>query len=141
MFGNNRQQMRQTWFDAWHKKNDKKILSALDNQICQIIEIHPEYHQLFNQPDKYLDQDFQGEDGTINPFLHLSMHLGLLEQLSTNRPLGVQQIYQKISEKSKDQHHAQHQMMDCLGFVLWQAQQDNKNPNDEQYLACLKKLL
>ena len=43
---------------------------ALDGAILT----HPEYHALLDQPERYLERDYQPESGETNPFLHLSMH-------------------------------------------------------------------
>ena len=92
-YSNDRQQLRQSFFDAWQKLQYKKPLSPLEMQIAQVIVDHPEYHQLFNHPDKYLDKDYLPEFGETNPFLHLSLHLSIRDQVSTNRPPGMKKIF------------------------------------------------
>lgn len=141
MFGSNRQTLRQNWFNAWHKYQQKQPLDALETIICQTIELHPEYHPILNNPNRYLDSDFSPESGVENPFLHLSMHLGLHEQISTNRPAGIQMLYQQLNHKTTDIHQTEHHMMDCLGASLWEAQRNNQAPDEKKYLACLQKLL
>ncbi|AKP74477.1 hypothetical protein Psal006b_00938 [Piscirickettsia salmonis] len=141
MFSDNRTELRQQFFDAWQKQENNKILSPLEATICQVIAEHPEYHFIFNHIDRYLDQDYLPELGETNPFLHLSMHLGIREQVATNRPKGIRQIHQSLRTKLNSELEAEHLMMDALAETLWQAQRDNKAPDENLYLKRLKKTL
>ena len=42
---------------------------------------HPEYHAWLEQGERALTAEFTPESGVGNPFLHLSMHLALREQV------------------------------------------------------------
>lgn len=95
MFGNDRNQLRQMYKTAWDKFQQQQALSPLETQIAVVIKEHPEYHGLINQ----LDRDYLPENGDTNPFLHMGLHLGLREQLSTDRPSGIRQIHQQLLEK------------------------------------------
>ena len=48
MFGQNRQEIRQVYFDVWKKFHTSAPLTELEKHIAHIIELHPEYHTLFN---------------------------------------------------------------------------------------------
>ncbi len=140
MFGRDRGKLRQRYVDAWNKQAQRLPLEPLENMIVQVIRQHPEYHALLEDPGA-LHKDFTPEQGQTNPFLHMGMHLGLAEQLSTDRPQGIRAIYQKILRKQSDPHTAEHYMLDCLGLSLWQAQRQNRAPDEAAYLECLKKLV
>jgi hypothetical protein len=47
------------------------------------------------------------------------------EQLSINQPLGIQEYYQKILNKVKDPHEAEHKMMDCIAEMIFSSQKNN----------------
>ncbi len=136
MFGNDRNQLRLMYKTTWEKFQQQQPLSALESQIAEVIKEHPEYQHFISQ----LHQEFHPEMGQVNPFLHMGMHLGLREQLTTNRPSGIRDIYQKILTKTRSPHDTEHQMMDCLGEAMWSAQQNNTAPDEKAYLKCLKKL-
>ena len=78
---------------------------------------------------------------TSEPWLHLSMHVALREQVGTDRPKGIADITRSLLLKHQDGHDVEHLMFECLGQVLWQAQRDNKQPDMAQYMACLRSLL
>lgn len=140
MFGQNRQQLRQMYHDVWKKKQADESLSALESMVAQVIVEHPEYHKIFNN-DTSLEQEYFVEDGQINPFLHMGLHISLHEQISTDRPAGIRQTYQQLQAKFSDAHETEHQMMECLTESLWLAQRNNQPPSETDYLTALQKLL
>lgn len=134
MYTNNRNAYRQTFFDAWQKYKKKLPLEAVEAQLIKIILLHPEYHSLLEQPRAYQHQEFSLEE---NPFFHMSIHLAIHEQINTDRPAGINEIYKTLLEKYADTHQVEHYMMQCLAQLMWQAQQDGSMPSDEEYLKAL----
>ncbi len=137
MFSDNRDEYRKIFFAAWQKHKEKQPLQPLEAQLIDIILMHPEYQNILDDPASYHAKDFADS----NPFLHMSLHLGIREQVATHRPAGIGQIYQQLCEKYKDIHHAEHQMMEYLAKTLWESQQNGKMPGEAEYLEGLKKLL
>lgn len=140
LFSQNRQQLRQMYHDTWQKRLADQPLSALESMVAQVISEHPEYHKIFDS-DASLEQDYFVEDGHTNPFLHMGLHISLHEQISTDRPSGIRQLYQKLQAKFGDSHETEHHMMECLTESLWLAQRNNQAPSESAYLASLQKLL
>ena len=137
MFGQDRTELRQMFFTAWKKHQSKQIMEPLEAVVAKIIELHPEYHTLLENQDS-LDKDYTPEMGQTNPFLHMAMHISIQEQLSTKRPTGIEQIHQSMLSKIKDPHETEHIMMECLGKMLWEAQSQNRTPDENDYLNCLQ---
>jgi len=142
MFPQDRTELRKFYQSAWARFENKEILTPLESQVVEIIQWHPEYLKfLLNLNEDLLDQDFSVEQGEVNPFLHLGLHLGLREQIQTDRPLGISKIYHALLNKTKNPHEAEHRMMDILGEVLWLSQKYNTQPEDKFYLDKLKNLI
>ena len=89
-------------------------MEPLEQMIAAVVEQHPEYHSMLEDPNQALERDFTPEGGESNPFLHLSMHLGIQEQVGTNRPAGIAGVYRQLTLKCGDVHTAEHKMMECL---------------------------
>jgi hypothetical protein len=138
IFGQNRQELRQMYVDAWQKSGNAEVLSPLEAQIAAVVQQHPEYQPMLDQAA--LDSDFQPEGGQTNPFLHMGLHLAIREQVGTNRPAGITAIHQHLSQKTGDSHTAEHQMIDCLAESLWEAQGANQPPDEQKYLERLQRL-
>ena len=134
-----RDEVRQVYLTVWRKMQQQQILEPMEALIAEVIEIHPEYHALLDDSDNATHGDFSPEQGQTNPFLHMGMHIALREQAAGDRPAGVQPLYQKLCA-SKGLHEAEHAMMECLGEALWSAQRNGEEPDQANYLGCLKKL-
>lgn len=140
LFENDRDALRKRYFDAWYKHVNQKPIEPLETEIIDVILLHPEYQALLEE--KHMpNKEYLPESGETNPFLHMGLHLGLREQIKTNRPAGIQPLYQKLTEKLKDPHQAEHQMIDCLAQALWEAQRNRSQPNEQAYLDNLRALI
>lgn len=139
MFGNDRDSLRRYYQQCWHKKQHNQPMDALEQQIAQVIAEHPEYQSFINQ-ERSVGRDFLPEMGETNPFLHLGLHLGLREQIATDRPTGIRAVYQKLLT-TRDFHTTEHEMMECLAESIWQAQRTNTVPDEQQYLQKLMSLV
>lgn len=140
MFTNERDKLRQHYADVWSKARANQPLDALEQQIAQVIEQHPEYHKMFENR-QHLANEYLPEMGETNPFLHMGMHLGIREQVSTDRPTGIAQVYRVLTLKLGNPLEAEHQMMDCLAEALWVSQKYQQAPDEQAYLTCLQQLI
>jgi hypothetical protein len=138
IFSNDRDKLRQKYFDVWQKTKDKRPLEPLEAIISDVLLMHPEYHALLEEKQT-LKKDFMPDQGQTNPFLHMSMHIAIKEQAQSKRPLGIDPLLKKALKKHKDQHKVEHIVMDCLGESLWLAQKNNQMPNEALYIDCIKK--
>ncbi len=135
-----RDKLRQFYVDTWQKSRFSLPMDAMEQMVARVIELHPEYQTMLTN-EKHLGNEYKPEDGETNPFLHMGMHLGLQEQVSMDRPAGIQAVYQQLGEKLRDVHDTEHAMMECLGESLWIAQRDQVEPDEQEYLRNLQQLL
>jgi hypothetical protein len=140
MFSSDRSELRKVFYDCWQLKRQGQTLDPLQQMIAGVIEQHPEYHKLLDN-DSHLDRDYNAAEGETNPFLHMSMHIALIEQISTDRPAGIRIRHQQLTRTLGSPHKAEHRMMECLSEAIWQAQRHNRMPDESAYLNCLNKLI
>lgn len=138
IFGQDRNELRKMYQDAWTKHCDKTPMTPLEMQIAAVVDWHPEYHD--DVANNNLDKDYTPEGGQTNPFLHMGLHLSIREQVTTDRPPGIMSVFAALSSKTGDAHEAEHQMIDCLAETLWEAQSQNCAPDEQAYLARLQRL-
>lgn len=141
MFNNDRAQLRKMFFASWSKYQSSEVMEPLEQMVAQIVQQHPEYHSLLEDEQAHLDKDYTPEMGETNPFLHMSMHIAIAEQLSIDRPAGIKDLYQQLLGKYSDSHTVEHHIMECLGQMMWEAQRNQTMPDEQQYLECLRKHL
>ena len=137
IFSQDRNELRKMYADAWRKHSTDELMTPLELQVAQVIADHPEYHEVVCGD---LERDFAVENGETNPFLHMGLHLGIREQVSTNRPAGIVSVFTALAGKSGDAHIAEHRMIDCLAEALWEAQSSGRAPDEAQYLERLRQL-
>lgn len=138
IFGQDRQELRQMYADAWRKAQAAEVLSPLEAQIAQVIEDHPEYQSALS--DEAREASFAPEAGKTNPFLHMGLHLAVRDQVAMDRPPGISNIFQQLVKKYSKTHEAEHRILDCLAETLWEAQNQSGPPDEQKYLERLRKI-
>lgn len=141
IFNPTREEVRRFFCDTWKKKTENQILTPMEIIASDWMLEHPEYHTLLADPEGAVAQDYTPERGETNPFLHLSMHLSISEQISINQPPGIKAVAEKLAKKLGSEHGAQHAIMECLGQVMWEAQRQGQALNPEKYFEALQKLI
>lgn len=140
LFGENRSDLRAFYVTTWQKAQKGLPLEPLEQMISNVIADHPEYHAIVSSPAS-LHKDFSVDDGKTNPFLHMGLHIAILEQVATDRPQGIRLAYEALLEAGVKAHDAEHKIIDCLAESLWQAQQNQLEPDETAYLAAVKDLV
>ncbi len=141
MFAPTRDQARRFFFDTWSKFRAGGPLTAMEQIALRVMSLHPEYHALLDDPERNLDRDYAPEDGGVNPFLHLSLHLAIEEQLSIDQPPGVRMEFDRMMRNAGTEHDAKHALLECLAETIWQAQRAGGPPDQALYLSCVKSKL
>ncbi len=139
MFTPTRDEARRFLVDAWRKYRAGQPLSTLERRVVEIVSLHPEYHDLLDGAEKHLERDWSPEAGAMNPFLHLSLHLAVAEQLAIDQPPGMRDEFERLRARSGDTHAALHDVLECLAETVWQAQRTQRPPDGAAYLECLRR--
>lgn len=137
LYNPSRDQARQFLFDAWAKFKQNAPLTDLEKIAVEVMQMHTEYHAILDAPERYLNQQYFPEMGETNPFLHISLHLSVIEQVSINQPIGISDVYAKLLKKYNDKHMAQHDLLDCLAETIWHSQRNNSPLDSAHYLNLL----
>ncbi len=134
MFNPSRDDVRRFFIDTWRKQRSGEILTPLEAMAADWIVEHPEYHAELEDAGRSAAHDYTPDEGRTNPFLHLSMHLAISEQLSIDQPPGIRAAHEKLAARCDCAHDAQHAIMECLGETIWEAQRTNTPPDSDAYL-------
>jgi Domain of unknown function (DUF1841) len=139
VFSPSRDEARTFLIDAWSKHRAQQPLTALEKVAAGLVAMHPEYHATLENPDQSMGRDYSPEAGDINPFLHLSLHLAVAEQLAIDQPPGIRAQFERLRAARRDEHAALHAVLECLGEVIFSAQRLRTPPDAALYLACLER--
>ena len=138
LFNPSRDEVRDFFFNTWSQFKAQKPLTDLEKIALSVIHMHPEYQPILDAPVQFKSQEYFPEFGETNPFLHMSLHLSILEQISINQPIGIAAIYETLKIKHQNKHDALHDILECLGEVIWQAQRNNSALDSNTYLTLLQ---
>lgn len=131
--------LRAFYVEAWRKRRAGLPAQPLEHQVADVIAEHPEYQPLLERGQDALDRDWTPADGESNPFLHMGLHLGLREQVATDRPAGIAALHRNLAARL-GVHEAEHRMAECLASALWQAQRSGDLPDEGAYMEALRRL-
>ena len=137
MFNPSREQVRLFFSEAWRKHRERLPLQGTEVIAADLIRQHPEYHALLENAAAAVEQEYNPEGGQMNPFLHLSLHLAMADQISIDQPPGIRAAYQALRQRL-EVHDAEHAVMECLGETLWRAQREGRPMDGECYLECVR---
>lgn len=139
MFNPSQHDVRRFFCEAYRKQRNNEILTPLEAIARDWIMQHPEYAGDLEELDAALAADYSVERGQANPFLHLSMHLSIAEQISIDQPPGIRAAFQTLAHKLQSEHEAHHQIMECLGEMIWNSQRSGLPPDGAAYIECVKR--
>jgi hypothetical protein len=139
MFAPSQNDVRRFFCAAFKKRREGGVMTPLETLAADWIDQHPEYHDDFADVDAALAAVFDVDAGRTNPFLHLSMHLSISEQVSIDQPRGIKQAFELLAAKRGSAHEAQHEVMECLGQMMWESQRSGLPPDGEKYIDCVRR--
>jgi len=137
VFTPTRDEARALFFETWRKFKVGVALEGLETTVIGVLTAHPEYHAILEQPERHRHADYRPDDGQVNPFLHLSLHLAVEEQLSIDQPRGIRSRYQELVARLGSEHDAKHRIVECLAETVWQAQRRGGAFDERVYFDCL----
>jgi len=139
MFAPSQNDVRRFFCETRRKQRDGAPLTPMEAIAADWIAAHPEHHAELDDLDAALAAVYDVESGRTNPFLHLSMHLTISEQVSIDQPRGIRQAVELLAAKRGSAHAAQHEVMECLGEMVWASQRSGQPPDGQQYLECVRR--
>jgi hypothetical protein len=131
--------VRRFFCQVYAKAREGKPLEAIETLASGWIAEHPEFHAELSDQEGALRGLGQVTEGRTNPFLHLSMHLSISEQCSIDQPRGIRQAVELLSHRRNSLHDAHHEVMDCLGQMIWESQRAGRAPDGEAYVGCVQR--
>jgi Domain of unknown function (DUF1841) len=139
MFQPSQQDVRRFFCAAFAREQAGLPLEPMQVIAARWIAEHPEYHAELADEAAALAAVYTVEDGRSNPFLHLSMHLSIEEQLGIDQPTGIRQAVELLARRRNSLHDAHHEVMECLGEMIWASQRSGLPPDGQAYLEAVQR--
>ena len=139
MFSPSQQDVRRFLCEAWRKQRAGEVLAPIEALAANWIAEHPEHHADLADVEAALAAVYTVDEGRTNPFLHLSMHLSIAEQVGIDQPRGIRQAFERLAARRGSAHAAHHEIMECLGEMIWTSQRSGLPPDGEAYVDCVRR--
>ena len=131
--------VRRFFCTVYQKARTGQTLEAIEVIASRWMDEHPEYHAELVDLDAALKAIADNPSGAGNTFLHLSMHVSITEQCSIDQPRGIRQSVELLTARRGDLHRAHHEVMECLGQMIWDAQRANRAPDGATYIDAVQR--
>ena len=138
MFAPSQEDVRRFFCATAAKQRQGEVMTPMEVAAAQWIAEHPEYDADLADVDAALAAVYTVEEGRTNPFLHLSMHLSIAEQCSIDQPRGIRQAVELLAARRNSLHAAHHEVMECLGEMIWASQRSGLPPDGLAYLEAVR---
>ncbi len=138
MFSPSQSDVRRFFCAVYGKWQTGQPMEAIETLAQLWMAEHPEFHAELADLDAALARIDQPGEGDANPFLHLSMHLSISEQCSIDQPPGIRQAVELLAARRGDLHAAHHEVMECLGRMLWESQRSGRPPDGQAYIEHVR---
>jgi hypothetical protein len=139
MFAPSQADVRRFFCSVYAKGQAGTPMDALEVLAYEWIRLHPEYHPALSNVEQALQNMQVASEASENPFLHLSMHLSISEQCSIDQPPGIRQAVELLAARRDALHDAHHEVMDCLGRMLWESQRNGRPPDGHAYIDAVRR--
>ena len=139
MYAPSQHDVRRFFCETRRKQREALPLTPMELIAADWIDAHPEYFDTLDDVDAALAAVYEVEGGRGNPFLHLAMHLTISEQIAIDQPRGIKQAFALLATRRGSAHEAQHEVMECLGEMVWTSQRSGLPPDGERYLECVRR--
>lgn len=139
MFQPSQHDVRRFFCETWRKQRQGLPLTPMEAMAADWVTEHPEYHADLADVDAAVAASYSVEDGRTNPFLHLAMHLSIAEQCSIDQPTGIRQAVGLLAARRSALHEAHHEVMECLGEMIWASQRSGLPPDGQAYIDAVRR--
>lgn len=139
MFSPSQADVRLFFCSVYAKAKAGQALQAIETIASLWLDEHPAYHAALADKDAALATMQQSDEAQDNPFLHLSMHLSISEQCSIDQPRGIRQAVELLTHRRDSLHLAHHEVMECLGRMIWESQRSGRAPDGAAYIDCVQR--
>jgi hypothetical protein len=138
MFQPSQSDVRRFFCGARSKVRNGLPLDPMEQIAARWVSEHPEYDGDLADEAAALAAIYSVEEGRTNPFLHLSMHLSIEEQVAIDQPTGIRQAVALLAARRGSLHEAHHEVMECLGEMIWASQRSGLPPDGPAYIDAVR---
>ncbi|MBN1350038.1 DUF1841 family protein [candidate division KSB1 bacterium] len=123
----------------WRSVKDGVPLTGENAVLAQLMLEHEEYTEDWDAAANSIVKDYDPETES-NPFLHITFHTVIENQLRDNEPKGVKKVFDRLMTQIKDRHEVIHRIAVVAAGEIFNTMKYNRPFDGVLYLKKLKKL-
>ncbi|MHA2621206.1 MAG: DUF1841 family protein [bacterium JZ-2024 1] len=89
---------RRKVFLVWERHKSGKKLRPDEQELLEILNLHPEWESIYNNPQKYMKHKFDPRKEE-DPFVHILLHQMLRKQMKSKELPEMQGAYDRLKQK------------------------------------------
>jgi F0F1-type ATP synthase gamma subunit len=129
---------RKKVFLVWERNKNGIKLRPDEQELLEILRMHPEWEPIYSNPQKYAKYKFDPRKEE-DPFVHILLHQMLRKQMKSKEMPEMQAAYERLARK-KGAKAAEEAILDIFLEEVAKAVQQKKMVNLESLKARLSKL-
>jgi len=118
---------------------DQEGLSKEDQLLVEIMQLHPQYYELWERLDEVSDEELQ-KDGT-NPVLHVLIHQIIENQIAGQSPPETAETLEQLQQQGFNRHEAVHKIGEVLARDMAEMMQSQQSFDNQRYVQSLRQLV
>lgn len=135
-----RQNLRRVVHKIWMMLREGNLvgLDQTEQKLARIIMAHQEYQEHFEDEGILDGREYASAEG-FNPFLHISLHQMVEDQLDSETPIEAILLCESLEMAGYSRHEAVHTIIMVLMPMIFDAYKSGKPFNAERYKKLLAK--
>lgn len=118
---------------------DQESLSKEDQLLVEIMQLHPDYYDLWENLDEVADEEIE-RDGT-NPVVHVLIHQIVENQIADQEPPETVETLDQLMQQGASRHEAVHKIGEVLVGDMTEMLQSNRIFDNQRYVQSLRQLV
>jgi len=118
---------------------DQEGLSEEDQLLVEIMQLHPDYYDLWERLDEVSDDEIE-RDGT-NPVLHVLIHQIVENQIAAHNPPETAETVEQLVLQGLSRHEAVHKIGEVLAGDMMEMMQTKRTFDNQRYVQSLRQLV
>lgn len=129
---------RKKVFLVWERQTKGQKLRPDEQELLEILTLHPEWEHIYSNPQKYMKHKFDPRKEE-DPFVHILLHQMLRKQMKSGELPEMQAAYERLSRK-KGPRAAEEIILDLFLEEVTKAVQQRKMVSIESLKLRLSRL-
>jgi len=120
----------------WERSQRGEAVAGEEAHLAAAMKEHPEYRVAWESPQRLPESTIGG----VNPYLHVTMHTIVENQLAQNEPPEAAEALERLLAAGVSRHEAIHRIGNLVLQQIWRIQRERRPFDRQTHVRALKSL-